>query len=104
MNTSFPNPVCGTAREQVSCLFLLKSNSAHLPYIHVLLRLYHRFLRKAQNALSTALDSGYMCVSQIYRRGSERSVDLSWEALKREVTLAVENEVTLVHNSCTCQI
>ncbi|KAK0152332.1 Nuclear pore complex protein Nup160 [Merluccius polli] len=30
---------------------------------------------------------------QIYRRGSERSADLPWEALKREVTLAVENEL-----------
>ncbi|KAM4618869.1 nuclear pore complex protein Nup160 isoform 2-T2 [Polymixia lowei] len=30
---------------------------------------------------------------QIYRRGSERIVDMSWEALKKEVTVAVENEL-----------
>uniref|UniRef100_A0A8C5C1J5 Nucleoporin 160 n=1 Tax=Gadus morhua TaxID=8049 RepID=A0A8C5C1J5_GADMO len=42
-------------------------------------------LRFTASAITKAL--------QIYRRGSERSVDLSWEALKREVTLAVENEL-----------
>lgn len=30
---------------------------------------------------------------QIFRRGSERISDLSWEALKKEVTLAVESEL-----------
>ncbi|XP_069037691.1 nuclear pore complex protein Nup160 isoform X2 [Lepisosteus oculatus] len=30
---------------------------------------------------------------QIYRRGAERILDLSWEALKKEVTVAVENEL-----------
>lgn len=30
---------------------------------------------------------------QIYRRGSERVTDLSWENLKKEVTVAVESEV-----------
>lgn len=30
---------------------------------------------------------------QIFRRGSDRVTDLSWDALKKEVTLAVENEV-----------
>ncbi|XP_041794882.1 nuclear pore complex protein Nup160 [Chelmon rostratus] len=30
---------------------------------------------------------------QIYRRGSERITDLSWEALKKEVTVAVESEL-----------
>uniref|UniRef100_A0A668ADZ0 Nucleoporin 160 n=1 Tax=Myripristis murdjan TaxID=586833 RepID=A0A668ADZ0_9TELE len=30
---------------------------------------------------------------QIYRRGSERIVDLPWETLKKEVTVAVENEL-----------
>lgn len=34
------------------------------------------------------------CVSQIYRRGSERITDLSWDTLKKEVTVAVESEVT----------
>uniref|UniRef100_A0A668A4M7 Nucleoporin 160 n=1 Tax=Myripristis murdjan TaxID=586833 RepID=A0A668A4M7_9TELE len=33
------------------------------------------------------------CVLQIYRRGSERIVDLPWETLKKEVTVAVENEL-----------
>lgn len=35
-----------------------------------------------------------MWVAQIFRRGSERIWDLSWEALRKEVTLAVESEVT----------
>lgn len=35
-----------------------------------------------------------MRVAQIFRRGSERIWDLSWEALRKEVTLAVESEVT----------
>ncbi|RXM33300.1 Nuclear pore complex protein Nup160 [Acipenser ruthenus] len=30
---------------------------------------------------------------QIYRRGGEKILDLSWEALKKEVTVAVENEL-----------
>ncbi|XP_061077666.1 nuclear pore complex protein Nup160 isoform X2 [Conger conger] len=30
---------------------------------------------------------------QIYRRGAERIFDLSWESLKKEVTVAVENEL-----------
>ncbi|XP_063052787.1 nuclear pore complex protein Nup160 [Engraulis encrasicolus] len=30
---------------------------------------------------------------QIYKRGTERFIDLPWESLKREVTLAVENEL-----------
>ncbi|KAI4883556.1 hypothetical protein NFI96_023353 [Prochilodus magdalenae] len=30
---------------------------------------------------------------QIYKRGTERFVDVSWDALKKEVTLAVENEL-----------
>ncbi|MBN3303741.1 NU160 protein, partial [Amia calva] len=30
---------------------------------------------------------------QIYRRGAERIADLSWEALKKEVTVAVESEL-----------
>lgn len=30
---------------------------------------------------------------QIYRRGSERIIDLPWETLKKEVTIAVENEL-----------
>lgn len=34
-----------------------------------------------------------LCVIQIYRRGSERITDLSWEILKKEVTVAVESEV-----------
>ena len=32
-------------------------------------------------------------VHQIYRRGSERIMDPSWESLKKEVTVAVESEV-----------
>ncbi|XP_076018767.1 nuclear pore complex protein Nup160 [Genypterus blacodes] len=35
---------------------------------------------------------------QIYRRGSEKITDLPWETLKKEVTLAVENEL---HSSVT---
>lgn len=31
---------------------------------------------------------------QIYRRGAERISDLTWESLKKEVTIAVETEVT----------
>lgn len=31
---------------------------------------------------------------QIYRRGTERIADLPWETLKKEVTVAVENEVS----------
>uniref|UniRef100_H3D8B1 Nucleoporin 160 n=1 Tax=Tetraodon nigroviridis TaxID=99883 RepID=H3D8B1_TETNG len=34
---------------------------------------------------------------QIFRRGSDRVSDLSWEALKKEVTVAVESE------SCSCR-
>lgn len=30
---------------------------------------------------------------QIYRRGSEKITDASWESLKKEVTVAVETEV-----------
>ncbi|XP_028842114.1 nuclear pore complex protein Nup160 [Denticeps clupeoides] len=30
---------------------------------------------------------------QIYKRGTERFLDLSWDALRKEVTLAVENEL-----------
>ncbi len=41
-----------------------------------------------------------VCVFQIYRRGSERSTDLSWEALKKEVTVAVESEV--LYPLCVC--
>lgn len=31
---------------------------------------------------------------QIYRRGTERITDLPWETLKKEVTVAVEKEVS----------
>ena len=35
-----------------------------------------------------------LCVSfQIFCRGTERNLDLSWMELKKEVTLAVESEV-----------
>ena len=35
-----------------------------------------------------------LCVSfQIFCRGTERNLDLSWTELKKEVTLAVESEV-----------
>lgn len=34
-----------------------------------------------------------MVCPQIFRRGSEKVSDLSWENLKKEVTVAVESEV-----------
>ncbi|KAJ8402930.1 hypothetical protein AAFF_G00362440 [Aldrovandia affinis] len=37
--------------------------------------------------------SAIMKALQIYRRGTERIFDLSWESLKKEVTMAVENEL-----------
>lgn len=38
---------------------------------------------------------GSVASVQIFRRGSERVLDLSWENLKKEVTQAVESEVIL---------
>lgn len=46
------------------------------------------------------VDGDMYFVFQIYRRGSERITDVSWETLKKEVTVAVESEVIYPHMVC----